>query len=204
MDLSEVYDFLVVADEVYHLLDYTQPPPLPLAGYIHRGRVLSIGSFSKILGPGLRLGWVQAAPALLQILAESGLVDSGGGLNPFTSNLVRIVLKEGWQDSHLAKLKRLYQKRLQVMGEAIAHSLGDAAVFTMPEGGFFFWLALEEGVDTADLLSAAREHQVGFQPGIRFSSKQDLNNCMRLSFAYYHEVEIEKGMERLAEVLAGR
>jgi len=105
--LSAEYDFLIVADEVYHLLNYAMAPPPPLASYIENEHVFSVGSFSKILAPGLRLGWIQAAPSLLQKLADSGLVDSGGGLNPFTSNLVRIVLEQGWQDAHLADLKAI-------------------------------------------------------------------------------------------------
>lgn len=202
IDLSEAYDFLVVADEVYHLLNYEITPPPALASFSDNEHVLSIGSFSKILAPGLRLGWIQAAPALLKIAAESGLLDSGGGLNPFTSNLVRIVLERGWQDSHLAHLKDSYGDRTQVMSEALNFYLSDAVTFVKPLGGFFFWLALPESIDSAELLVVAREELVGFQPGARFSSSQALRNYIRLSFAFYHEDEIWRGIERLGSVLA--
>jgi DNA-binding transcriptional MocR family regulator len=200
IELSEQYDFLVVADEVYHLLDYTLTPPPPLAGYSDSGRVLSIGSFSKILGPGLRLGWIQAASPLLQDLINSGLVDSGGGLNPFTSNLIRILLERGWQDEHLARLKAIYKSRVETMGAALDQSLSDIATYAKPNGGFFFWLALPEKLDALVFLAAAQANQVGFQPGSRFSSSQGLRNYVRLSFAYYQDSEIKKGIERLAKV----
>ena len=199
--LSEEYDFLIAADEVYHLLDYNQTPPPPLAAFIENGRIFSIGSFSKILGPGLRLGWVQAAPALLQNLADSGLVDSGGGLNPFTSNLVRIVLERGWQDAYLTKLKAIYKWRVAVMAAALTDHMSAYGRFVTPHGGFFFWLALHEDIDTSALLEPALKQNVGFQPGSKFSSTQGLRNCMRLSFAYYNDDEIRLGIERLGKLI---
>ncbi len=103
VELSQEHDFLIIADEVYHLLSFSAPPPPPLASFAAGGTVLSLGSFSKILAPGLRLGWVQAAPAHIQRLVNSGLLDSGGGLNPFTSALVRVVIEEGMQDEGAAQ-----------------------------------------------------------------------------------------------------
>ena len=199
--LSEEYEFLLVADEVYHLLAFQAAPPPPLAATIGNGRILSCGSFSKILAPGLRLGWIQAAPALLGRLAGSGLVDSGGGLNPFTSNLVRVVLEEGWQVAHLAFLQEIYRRRAAAMDRALAHHLAGSAAFVPPQGGFFFWLVLAEAVDAARLRAFAQGYQVGFQPGAAFSPNGGLQNCLRLSFAYYGEEDIEKGIARLAEAV---
>ena len=94
--LAREHRFRIVADEVYHLLDFGTRPPPPFAAEADSGLVLSLGSFSKILAPGLRLGWVQTSPQLARRFAEMGLADSGGGLNHFTSNLVRVALEEGW------------------------------------------------------------------------------------------------------------
>jgi 2-aminoadipate transaminase len=199
--LSEEYGFFVVADEVYHLLNYGDAPPSPLASFGDNERVLSLGSFSKILAPGLRLGWIQAAPSLLQRLAGGGLVDSGGGLNPFTSNLVTVVLERGWQDSYLTRLKGIYRRRVEMMNEALVHALIDEASFKAPSGGFFFWIALPEEMDTADLLTRAQDFRVGFQPGVKFSGRQGLGNYVRLSFAYYGEGEIVQGIERFGKLL---
>lgn len=201
--LSAAHGFLLVADEVYHLLGYATAPPPPLAAWAESGRVLSLGSFSKILAPGLRLGWIQAAAPLLARLTGSGLLDSGGGLNPFTANVVRVVLEEGWQAAHLAHLRQTYGRRLRAMAAALSAQLGDVASFTVPQGGFFFWVRLNEGLDTAELLPTAHRHQTGYQPGSKFSSQGALRNYLRLSFAFYDEGSITQGIARLRQVIAG-
>jgi DNA-binding transcriptional MocR family regulator len=198
--LAEAFDFLIVADEVYQLLSYTVLPPPPLAHYDNGGRVLSVGSFSKILAPGLRLGWIQATPVQLQRIAGSGLLDSGGGLNPFTSNLVKVVLEKGWQDDYLNGLKEVYGRRVEAMATALRRELGAAADFNVPHGGFFFWVRLAPSVDTERLLPRAQAQGVGFKPGIHFSSRGALRNYMRLCFAYYDEATIATGVARLGSV----
>lgn len=202
VDLSKEHDFLIVADEVYHLLSYGAPPPAPLAAYVGSGHVLSLGSFSKILGPGLRLGWVQAAPEHIQRLVQSGLLDSGGGLNPFTSALVRVVLEEGWQDEYLAHLKSTYSGRIAALSQALRRELGPAAHFVTPQGGYFFWVRLDEQFDASALLERAAEYQVGFRPGARFSSRGELRNYIRLSFAFYEGAELAEGALRLGRLLS--
>jgi 2-aminoadipate transaminase len=192
---------LIVADEVYHLLGYGEPPPLPLARDIDTGKVLSIGSFSKILAPGLRLGWIHAAPELVQRFVLSGLVDSGGGLNHFTSNIVRVVLERGWQESYLDELRTIYRERIGAMDSALSTHLGDRLRYNVPQGGYFFWIKLLAGADTAELLAAARANGVGFVPGTRFSSQGGLHTHFRLSFAHYGVNRIEQGILRLAETI---
>jgi 2-aminoadipate transaminase len=199
--LSQEYDFLIVADEVYHLLGYGEPPPLPLARDIDTGKVLSIGSFSKILAPGLRLGWIHAAPELVQRFVLSGLVDSGGGLNHFTSNIVRVALERGWQESYLDELRTIYRERIGAMNSALSAHLGDRLRYNVPQGGYFFWIELLAGADTAELLAAARANGVGFVPGMRFSSQGELHMHFRLSFAHYGVDRIEQGILRLAEMI---
>lgn len=201
VDLAMEHDFLLVADEVYHLLHYGAPPPAPLAAWTPTGQVLSIGSFSKILAPGLRLGWVQAAPELVQRFVRSGLVDSGGGLSPFTSNLVRVVLESGAQEAHLAQLRAVHRARLQIMDRALADHLGGVARWTTPQGGYFFWLTFPEEVNTADMLPEAQAEGVGFLPGARCSSVGGLRHAMRLCFVHYHEETIVEGVRRLAQVV---
>jgi len=205
--LSREYEFYVVADEVYHLLHYGEPPPPPLTSLAESERVISVGSFSKILAPGLRLGWLQAAAPVLERLTGSGLLDSGGGLNHFTSNLVRVALEEGWQAAHLADLRSTYARRLRTMEEALVRHLGDVAHYVTPEGGFYFWLALAgrrpATADVARLLERARAHKVSFKPGIQFSSRDGLRHSMRICFAFYDEASIERGIERLAAAING-
>lgn len=200
LQLSESHDFLIVADEVYQLLFYTAPPPPPLLTGDQAGRVFSIGSFSKILAPGVRLGWIEARASLLNRLIRAGLVDSGGGLNPFTSGIVRSLIETGEQQTLLDALKTTYRQRLVVLSEALRQHV-PALTFTQPAGGFFIWGYLPDGVDVQQLLSLAYQENVGFQPGIKFSSEGGLQNYMRLCFAYYDEAPLREGVRRLGDVV---
>jgi DNA-binding transcriptional MocR family regulator len=204
VQLSQQHNFLIVADEVYHLLAYSTTPPPPLASYTDVGTVLSLGSFSKILAPGLRLGWIQTGQALMDRLVTCGLLDSGGGLNPFTSGLVRSAIESGLQSNHLEHLKGVYAKRLNVLKSALKRQLPEALTFNEPAGGFFVWFKLSTSVDTTELLHEARQHRVGYLPGIKFSSHQGLKNYVRLSFSYYEKNKLELGIKRLGEVIKSK
>jgi DNA-binding transcriptional MocR family regulator len=199
--LSREHDFMIVADEVYHLLGYGAPPPPPLAGFVDQANVLSVGSFSKILAPGLRLGWIGASPQTVDRFVRSGLVDSGGGLNHFTSNIVRVVLEQGWQADYLRDLRQIYRGRIEVMDEALRRHFGDRLRYRVPQGGYFFWLELLTGVDTSDLLAVAHHHGVGFVPGTRFSGQGELRRHFRLSFAHYDAETIRAGLDRLSDAI---
>jgi 2-aminoadipate transaminase len=198
LGLAEKYDFLIVADEVYHLLGYSLTPPKPF-GCFEGEYILSLGSFSKILAPGLRLGWIQTSQRLLEKLSHYGVIASGGGLNPFTSTIVRSVLDLGLQTNYLTHLKRLYTERSSILVQAIREHLPHLQV-TEIQGGYFVWLHLPD-VDTSELLTKARLHKLGFQPGIKFSDSGQLKESMRLCFAFYDEVQLREGVRRLAETL---
>ncbi|MQY76358.1 MAG: aminotransferase class I/II-fold pyridoxal phosphate-dependent enzyme [Spirochaeta sp.] len=201
VELSKEFGFMILADEVYHLLSYTGEPPPPFASFISGGSVFSLGSFSKILAPGLRLGWIHASPELLRPLALCGMLDSGGGLNPFTSALVRSVLESGLQIEHLERLRVVYRERLVAMRTVLRSELPGLLRFNEPRGGFFFWIALPEGVHAPDLLPEAQECRVNFMPGSRFSSSGGMGNYLRLSFSYYDAQVLKEGVRRLAKVL---
>lgn len=199
--LCREHGVLLVADEVYHLLSYAGEPPPPLAASAGEGGLLSLGSFSKILAPGLRLGWVQAAPKLLERLSGCGFLDSGGGLAPFTSAVVRSALEQGAQRAHLNKLRGVYGGRARAMGASLRRALGERALIAEPAGGFFYWVRLEGLPDTEELLVRARARGVAFAPGRRFSTSGAKRDCLRLSFSYYGEEQIEEGIARLAEAI---
>ncbi len=195
IELAEVFNVLIVADEVYQLLNYTTLPPKPL-GCFETDKVLSLGSFAKILAPGLRLGWIQAAPILLERIANYGAIVSGGGLNPFASAIVRSSIELGLQDTHLEFLKKTYKERSRALVQALReHS------FTVSDvaGGYFVWLKLSQ--DTHKLQQKAQANKVDFKPGYLFSSQGELKNCLRLCFAFYPEDKLIEGVKRLAGVL---
>jgi DNA-binding transcriptional MocR family regulator len=200
VELAQSYNFLVLADEVYHFLPYTQTPPQAFAVFSDNvEQVISINSFSKILAPGLRLGWVQAHETVLERLAGCGLLDSGGGMNPFASALVRGLIESGGLEQNIAALRMEYARRLEVLDVALLRHL-PAVEYSQPEGGFFFWVRLP-GVDAAALRPKANEFKVDFRPGTLFSSRQEKQEYLRLGFCFYDSTALEEGVKRLSECL---
>ena len=197
VELAQEHDFRIVADEPYQLLYFNEAPPSAFGTMIESDTVLSLGSFSKILAPGMRLGWIQTSDALRNKILETGFINSGGSVNHFSSHIVRNAIDKGLLVSHLEKLRVAYRSRVAAMDEALHQHFDGIAEWSRPEGGYFFWIRFDESVDTASLRDKARELQTGFQIGEVFSSKGDLNNFMRLSFAHYDENDIREGVARL-------
>jgi 2-aminoadipate transaminase len=201
VELSIEHDFIVVADEVYQLLHFGNPPPPALGTWVDRGNVLSLGSFSKIVAPGMRLGWIQANDTMIRRMLASGAIVSGGCFNHFGSHVVRQMLEDGSLADLLTELRREYGARVDAMDQALREHLGDVATWRKPEGGYFFWVTLREGVDVEQLRDAARAAGTGFQSGSKCSISGGLRNCLRLSFAHYTAPEIREGIARLGQAL---
>jgi len=200
IELSKQFDFLILADEVYQLLSYNGKPPTSFGAYIENENVIALGSFSKILAPGLRLGWLQAHPNVIHRLVTCGLLDSGGGLNPFTSAIVREVIESGGLEKNIGRLKQIYQGQLSVMDEALRHHLPEAK-YEVPDGGYFFWVRLPDNMDTTEFRSKAKSFNVDIRQGALFSSQSGLKNYIRLCFVYYGKEEIDEGVLRLKTCL---
>jgi 2-aminoadipate transaminase len=200
IELARAHDFLIVADEVYQLLTYDGDPPPPLST-LDPARVFSLGSFSKILAPGLRLGWIDAAPDHLASLAQCGVMISGGGASPFTSAIIESAIENGIAAAYLARIREEYGRRCYAMIRSIENRLPPDVTFEWPSGGFFVWLRLARGTDTEALLARARAELVGFLPGGRTSVEGGHTDRLRLCFTYYDEEEIDSAIQRLAKIL---
>jgi len=201
VDLSREHDFIIAADEVYQMLPYFGEAPPALGTMIDAGNVISMGTFSKILAPGLRLGWIQAPAHLMDPMLNSGWVNSGGSVNHVISHMVRHAIDMGLQYSFIEQLCDRYRDRVTVMDDSLKKHLSKLASWTRPDGGYFFWLELNDEVDATALRKRAFEYGVGFQPGEVFSSTGEFKNFIRLSFAHYSESDIREGVERLSKLL---
>lgn len=197
VDLAREHDFLIVADEVYQLLYYYDTPPPALGTMIDSDAVVSLGSFSKVLAPAMRLGWIQTSPTLCEKILANGFVSSGGSINHISSHITRHAIDLGLLDEHVMHLRRAYRSRVEAMDEVLHKEFGSLAEWIKPEGGYFFWLEFAAGTDITPLRDKARERETGFQAGAVFSSCGGLSNCMRLSFAHYDEDEIAVGVRRI-------
>jgi 2-aminoadipate transaminase len=201
MQLAAAHDLLVLEDDVYRELWFDAPPPPSLTHYGPLANVVRLGSFSKILAPGLRLGWLQADPALVRRAAQSGLLTSGGGINHFTAHMVAAYLRSNVLDEHVAQLRTAYRARRDVLAAALAHYLPTACRFAPPGGGFFIWLELPDGMDSTALLPRAEAARVAYVPGSHFHSDGGGQRHLRLAFSLLSTHEMEEGARRLAQVL---
>jgi len=197
VELSQKHGFLIVADEVYQLLSYFDEPPPALGTMIESDTILSLGSFSKILAPGMRIGWIQTSDTLMQRLCAQGFISSGGSINHFTSHIVRSAMDLGLLATHVEHLCHAYGSRVKAMDAALTEHFSDIAQWHRPNGGYFFWLKFPADTDTEPLKAKAAELETGFQPGSVFSNEGKLQNFMRLSFAHYNEEQIVEGIARL-------
>jgi len=203
VELSQQFDFLILADEVYQLLGYSGKPPTSFGAYTEIENVISLGSFSKILAPGLRLGWLQAHPNKINRLVTCGLLDSGGGLNPFTSTIVQNIVESGNLEKHINRLIEVYRARLNFMDSSLRKHLPEIK-YSVPQGGYFFWVKLPEDIDASELRRKAKDFKVDIRQGALFSSQNGLKNYMRLCFVFHEEDKIEEGIVRLKVCLNDR
>lgn len=201
VELARFHDLLVVADDAYQILDHGSHAPTALAAWIDEAKVVSLGSFSKILGPGLRLGWAQGSQPLLSALGGAGVLASGGCANPVVGACVAELLHSGFQARHLDRLNAAYAERAAALTAALRRHLPNAS-FGPSGGGYFVWLRLP-GRDAAEVAHAAEHtHGVKVQSGKPFSPDGQVTDALRLCFAYNPPDRLEEGVERLARALA--
>jgi 2-aminoadipate transaminase len=201
IELAAEWNAVILEDDPYALLRFSGEP-LPSLGKLAQGRVPVIGvrTFSKILAPGLRVGWITAAP---EIVAR--MIDAKQGMDTCTNVPLQLVVAEfmrrGLLDSHLASLRTQYHERKVALQDALAAQLGEfGAHWTDPMGGFFLWATIP-GVDSEALFGIALEQGVAFIPGSAFSASGEFNDALRLCFASTPIDRLYEGAERLRRAI---
>jgi len=204
VELARQHDLLIVEDDVYRDLAFEAgtPPSLYALDAAEDGQtVIRLGSFSKILAPGLRLGWTVAAPEHINKLAGSGLTLSGGGANPFTAFVIAVFCQRGWLEPHIARLVKAYRHRRDVMLAALATTMPDEVRWTRPQGGFFVWLTLPEPLHAQTVLAEAHRRAITFATGEPFFAQGGGERHIRLPFSFIPPPEMEKGIHTLAGII---
>jgi 2-aminoadipate transaminase len=201
LDLTERFDLLLVEDDVYRDLAYGGDPPGSLYALDGGRRVLRIGSFSKILAPAVRMGWIMGPEGLIDRLIGSGLRCMGGGANPLVANILSIYCQQGHLEPHIEHLRRVYRERRDTMLQALAQAMPDGADWTTPGGGFFIWLRLPPPLRAVEVANAARESKLLIPVGDPFFAEAPTGQYLRLAFSYVTPADIELGIAKLAQVL---
>jgi len=210
LELAVRYQTLIVEDDPYGDLYFTpQPPPpslLALSKEVAGSRdwLAHCGSMSKVLSPGLRVGWLVAPP---ELLAKATMCKqfSDAHTSTFAQATAAQYLKSGRMPDTLKRVRQVYAERAQAMGDALKSELGDAIEFTQPQGGLFFWARLTgrggKISDAGEFAKRAIEKGVAFVPGAPFFAKEPDRNSLRLSFATADVDKIREGVARLGSAL---
>lgn len=201
LDLAERYDLLVVEDDVYRDLAYGDEAPPSLFALDGGRRVLRIGSISKIMAPGLRLGWLIGPPGLIERVIGSGLRNMGGGANPLVANILATYCLQGLLEPHVEHLRRVYRERRDVLLDALAARMPPGVQWTRPGGGFFVWLALPEPLSAAAVVKQAREAGLMIPGGDPFFAESPTGQYLRLAFSYVTPGKIREGVDILGRVV---
>ena len=211
VELCERHDVLVVEDDAYGELGFEEETP-PSLYAISGGRgVIKAGSFSKIIATGLRVGWCQATPPIVQALLATRF---DMGQTPLVQRTIHEYASGGELERHIVDIRRIYQRKCDVMLNELRERCAGLATWKDPLGGFFAWLELDDRVDPLALQAAAEEERVVFVGGRRFFAEQFFADApsrgltgssdspfIRLAFSYTAEEQIPEGVRRLARAM---
>lgn len=195
--LAEEHDFLVVFDDPYRDLSVGPPPPEP-GPHPH---AVHLRSVSKVLAPGLRVGWTIGPEWLLRAM-ERAKQSADLHTSTLSQAIVLRALTAEWYPNHLAGLRAATRTKRDALCHALAATLGDAATFTRPDGGMFVWVTLPGRGPTDRLLARALDHGVAFVPGAAFAIERDLSDRLRLSWATVDPADLAEAVDRLAAAIA--
>lgn len=202
--LAQQYGVIVVEDDVYRELAFDAPvPPSYLALAQGTGAdVMQIGSFSKTLAPGLRLGWVAASRDAIERFVNCGTTQMGGGASPFTAQLVADYCCSGAWEGHVESLRALYRMRRDTLLAALERYMPEGVTWTTPAGGFFTWLTLDGALGReVKAAAAARGVLVAAGEGY-FINPADGAHNLRLTYSFAPPQDIETAAHILSDVIA--
>lgn len=198
IDLAREHMMPVIEDDAYSDLRYTGDRVETLYQIDDSGMVIYLSTFSKIIGAGLRLGWIVAHPRFISAFAA---LKPEGGTSPFASAAVTEFCASGTLVEHIGDLRKVYGDRRQAMLRALEANMPDGVSWTNPDGGFFIWLTLPDGVSVSDLTPGLQAEGIEVSPGPIFYFHGGGENELRLSYSFANEGQIESGVKVLGDLI---
>ncbi|MGB7295066.1 MAG: PLP-dependent aminotransferase family protein [Candidatus Aminicenantales bacterium] len=195
------YRIPVIEDDYASELRYSGLEAPALKALNSSDQVIYVGTFSKVLIPGLRVGWIAASQDIVGPLSELKRL-SDLCTSPFTQSVIAEFHERGYMASHLRFLKRQYLRRLQVIIKAVRQYFPPETIFYRPEGGIYLWVILPEPIDLEELLERSQKRGVTFSPGHLFYLDDQGHDRMRLQFSLEDEESIERGLKIIGEEIA--
>lgn len=198
--VAAAYGFRIIEDEPYRELRYSGDP-LPYLASFSNDHVITVGSFSKVLAPGLRLGWIRTRA---DIHATVVVTKQAADLHTSTVDQAAAAhyLTSGALEAALARTRGAYGERRDAMLEGLPQTLPAGSTWSTPDGGMFVWAALPSGHDSSSRLASAIAQSVAYVPGAPFYSERPDPTTMRLSFTTYEPATIREGLSRLERSFA--
>jgi len=196
--LAAEYDFLVVEDDAYGELRFEGQDIPSLKALDQEGRVIQTGTFSKVVAPGVRLGWV-IGPS--EVIEELSRVNAGGGLSSFVVGVLHQFCVDGDLDRRIENLREGYRQRKDAMVSSLETHMPAGVTWNNPEGGFFLWLEVPAEVDLEKLTPIAREEGITYVAGTAFYVDGRGKNHARLCFSFCSPEQLDRGVEILAKLV---
>jgi 2-aminoadipate transaminase len=197
-NILKKYDTVLVEDNPYGEIRFMGEDIPPIKAQLPDS--ILFGTFSKIVSPGMRMGWILAPPEIMDKLVTAKQA-SDLHSNYFTQRVVYQYLQDNNVDEHIQKIRNLYKSQRDQMVSSIKEYLPSGVKHTEPEGGMFLWVTLPEGMSSMELLEFSMEEKVAFVPGETFYTENPELNTMRLNFSNCCEDEIVEGMQRLGRAI---
>ncbi len=198
--IARKHDLIIVEDDPYGSLRYEEEDIIPITALAPE-RTIYLGTFSKTLAPGLRIGWVVAPVEIIQRLVQA---KQGADLHSstFTQMIANDVAQRGILKAHIRQIRKVYSERRDTMLDALTECWPNGCCWTRPQGGLFLWAQVPEAINTVDLMKVALAKKVAYVPGVNFYPKADGGfNAMRLNFSNAIPERIVEGVRRLGEAL---
>ncbi len=196
--LAKRYGFIIIEDDVYGELRFAGEPLPTLLSLDDSGLVVQCGSFSKIVAPGLRLGWMAGT---LDAIGALAAVRQDLGVGQWLARVMAEYLKEGLLDPHLAMANSVYKSKAATAVRAVHEHCGDFVRFREPRGSFYLWLEIDDRVDWSRAAKTAERDGIFFRPGERFMGTPDERQFLRLAYSHVGETVIHDGIKRLGAIL---
>lgn len=205
VELARKYNFFIIEDDAYGELRYSGEPIDNIISFdvpkVNKGNTVYIGTFSKTISPGFRVGWaIGPKKVIRKMVVTKQALDLC--TNVFSQAIIAEYLNQNLMDVHNERIRKVYRHKRDIMLESMRKYFPAEVTWTRPDGGLYLWVTVPQKIDTKDLLRKALRRKVTFIPGHVFATDIKIQNTMRLNFSCESDTNIEEGIRRLGEVIA--